>query len=136
GPPMKIAVISPNPHHLQEVCGFAVARGHAAIPFEGGKSRMREVAEQEQPDLMVVDGICCDPHELAHVEYVTSHHPAIAVVLLCSTHTPEFLISSMRAGVREVLPSPVTRDAFEGALDRVEAKLSRAQPVRRGKLLA
>ena len=31
---------------------------------------------------MVVDGICCDPGELAHVEYVTSQYPATAVVLL------------------------------------------------------
>lgn len=133
---MKIAVISPNATHLQEIGKVLQAHDHQALLLEGGKTRMRSVAEREQPDLMLVDGICCDLNELAHVEYVTSHFPAIAVVLLCSTHTPDFLINSMRAGVREVLPSPVPRDALEAAVNRVMAKLAKAQGPRRGKLLA
>ena len=40
--------------------------------------------------------------------------PGLAVVLLCATHTPDFLIGAMRAGVREVLPSPRT----DGGPDR------------------
>ena len=51
------------------------ANGHTTSLFEGGKSRMREIAEREQPDLMLVDGMCCDTAELAQVEYVTTHHP-------------------------------------------------------------
>lgn len=120
---MRIAVISPNATHLQEVSGALHARGHAVLQYEGGKSRMREIAEREQPDLMLVDGMCCDVAELAQVEYVTTHHPSLAVVLMCSTHTPEFLINSMRVGVREVLPSPATAAALEAAVNRVSAKL-------------
>ena len=97
---------------------------------------MREIAEREQPDLMLVDGICCDTAELAQVEYVTTHHPSLAVILLCSTHTPEFLINSMRAGVREVLPSPVTAPALEAAVGRVAAKLVGAPTRKTGKVLA
>ena len=84
---------------------------------------MRLVAEQEHPDLMLVDGMCCDPHELVQVEYVTTHHPKIAVILLCATQSPEFLINSMRAGVREVLPSPVSVEGLEAAVSRVAIKL-------------
>jgi len=133
---MKIAVISPNARHLEHIRDVAERCGHTAALFEGGKSRMREVADHEQPDLMLVDGICCDLAELAHVEDVTTQHPSTSVVLLCSTHTPEFLINSMRAGVREVLPSPVPGDALEAAIDRVSAKLTRTQGARRGKVLA
>ena len=133
---MKIAVISPNPRHLQDIREVAEACGHTAVVFEGGKSRMREVADREEPDMMLVDGICCDVAELAHVEDVTTRHPSTSVVLLCSTHTPEFLINSMRAGVREVLPSPMPREALEAAIDRVGTKLTRAQGARRGKVLA
>lgn len=133
---MKIAVISPSRSHLEEVGRVLVANGHVAMLFDGGKSRMREVAEQELPELMLVDGICCDTHELEHVEHVTTHHPAIAVVLLCSTHTPEFLINSMRAGVREVLPSPVPPAALQAAVDRVAAKLKRVPARKTGKILA
>ncbi|NUO72419.1 MAG: AAA family ATPase, partial [Frateuria sp.] len=102
----------------------------------GGKSRMREVADHEQPDLMLVDGICCDLAELSHVEDVTTRHPATTVVLLCSTYSPEFLITSMRSGVREVLPSPVSQEALEATLERIEAKMSKAQRGKRGKILA
>ena len=133
---MKIAVISPSRTHLDEVGRVLEAHGHRVSLFEGGKSRMRELAEREQPDLMLVDGICCDTAELAQVEYVTTHHPALAVILLCSTHTPEFLIHSMRAGVREVLPSAVTPAALEAAVDRVAAKLAGVSARAAGKIVA
>jgi pilus assembly protein CpaE len=123
---MKIAVISPNPAHLREIGAVLQADAHTAVLVEGGKGKMRAVAEQEEPDLLLVDGMCCDPEELQQVEYVTSHHARIAVVLLCATHTPEFLIQSMRAGVREVLPSPVADAALRAAVERVAAKMAGA----------
>ncbi|SFH93223.1 pilus assembly protein CpaE [Collimonas sp. OK307] len=133
---MKIAVISPNINSLQEMGRMLGAHSHSATLVEGGKSRMRVVAEQEQPDLMLVEGMCCDPAELAQVEYVTTHHPSIAVILLCATHTPEFLINSMRAGVREVLPSPVTASALEAAVSRIAAKRIGSHARNLGRILA
>lgn len=134
---MKIAVVSPNRTHLQEVAGVLRAGGHAVTQFEGGKSRMREIAENEPPDLMLVDGMCCDVAELTQVEHVTTHHPSLAVILMCSTHSPEFLINSMRAGVREVLPSPAPAAALEAAVSRVAAKLVAKTPAASlGKILA
>src|SRR6185369_5497514 len=133
---MKIALISPNKHHLQEMGVPLEAGGHSVLRIDGGKSRMRAVAEEEHPDLVLVDGMCHDPAELGQVEHVTTHHPEIAVVLLCANHTPEFLINSMRAGVREVLPSPVSPDALEAAVNRVGAKLKGGAVRSRGKILA
>jgi pilus assembly protein CpaE len=133
---MKIAVISPSRNHLDEVAAVLQANGHVTSLFEGGKSRMREIADREQPDLMLVDGICCDVAELSQVEYVTTHYPSLAVILLCSTHTPEFLINSMRAGVREVLPSPAPAAALEAAVNRIAAKLVGAKARELGKILA
>lgn len=133
---MKIALISPNPNNLQEMSRVLDAGSHSIVLVDGGKSKMRAVAEQEQPDIMLVEGMCCDPNELNQVEYVTTHHPKIAVILLCATNTPEFLINSMRAGVREVLPSPVSAIALEAAVNRVAAKLAGVQSRRPGKILA
>jgi len=133
---MKIAVISPNRTHLDEIGRTLQTKGHEALLYEGGKSRMRDVAQRDQPDLMLVDGMCCDIAELGQVEYVTTHYPSLAVVLLCSTHTPEFLINSMRAGVREVLPSPASAAALDAAVERVAAKMvKKAAPVA-GRVLA
>ena len=133
---MKIAVISPNKHHLHDVAAVLERNGHSVLLVDGGKSRMRAVAEEEQPDLMLVDGMCHDPAELVMVEHVTTHHPQTAVILLCANHTPEFLINSMRAGVREVLPSPVASEALEAAVKRIAAKMSGAPARRLGKVLA
>ena len=133
---MKIAVISPNKTHLKEMGRVLESNAHTAILIDGGNSKMRVVAVQEQPDLMIVDGMCCDPNGVVQVEYVTTHHPNIAVILLCATLTPEFLISSMRAGVREVLPSPVATDALEAAVNRIATKLMGGYGKRSGKTLA
>ena len=132
---MKIAVISPNAQDLKAIAATLETHAHSVIQVEGGKSRMRSVAEHELPNLMLVDGMCCDPNELTQVEYVTTHHPSVAVILLCASHSPEFLINSMRAGVREVLPSPPTAAALESAVGRVAAKLA-GPPRTSGKIVA
>ena len=133
---MKIAIISPSKSHLQEMGNILQSNLHTAILIEGGKTKMRVVAEQEQPDLMLVDGMCCDPRDLVQVEYVMTHFPKIAVILLCASQTPEFLINSMRAGVREVLPSPVSAEALQAAVSRIAAKLVTVSGQSTGKILA
>ena len=72
---MKISVISPNKIHLQEMGRVLEVHAHSVNLVEGGKSKMRQVAEQEQPNLMLVDGMCCDPNELVQIEYISSHFP-------------------------------------------------------------
>lgn len=132
---MRIAIISPNPAHLGDLVLALQKHSHQVLCFEGGKTRMTAIAEQEQPDLMVVEGMCHTPHELGHVERVTSDHPGLPVLLLCASQTPEFLLQAMRIGVREVLPSPVPIDAFLAAVERIEAKC-RGKTSHKGKVLA
>ena len=120
---MKIAIISPNPQHLEVVGVAARAMGHQVVATEGGKSRMREVVEREVPELIIVDGMCNDARELMHVEHVTTQYPAMGVILLCASQSPEFLISAMRAGVREILPSPPAPAVLQAAIERIAAKL-------------
>lgn len=133
---MKIAVISPNKIHLNEIGKLLQAASHVAVLTEGGKEKLRQVAEQDQPELMLVDGSCCDAGALAHIEDLTTHHPHIAVVLLCAGCSPDFLISAMRAGVREVLPSPPSASDLETAVSRIGGKLRGAQGRGAGKVLA
>jgi pilus assembly protein CpaE len=133
---MKIAVISPDKVHLNEIGKLLQAASHVAVLTEGGRNKLRQVAEQDEPELMLVDGSCCDADGLAHIEELTTHHPHIAVVLLCAGCSPDFLISAMRAGVREVLPWPVNPPELAAAVNRIGAKLRGAQPRGAGKVLA
>ena len=133
---MKIALISPSSSNLQEMSKVLEAASHSVILVDGGKSKMRALAEQEHPDLMLVEGMCSDPGELGQVEYVTTHYPGTTVILLCAAHTPEFLLNAMRAGVREVLPSPVSTMVLEAAVGRVAAKLAGSHAKNPGKIMA
>ncbi|MGZ5181872.1 MAG: AAA family ATPase [Ramlibacter sp.] len=133
---MKIALISPNSANLQAMAAVFAGIDHQVVTVEGGKTKMRAIAEQDAPDLILVEGMCCDVGELAQVEHVCTHHPRTAVVLLCATHTPEFLIAAMRAGVREVLPSPAPADALAAMAARISAKVLGPQRGGAGKVLA
>lgn len=124
---MKVALISPNPAHLREMASVFVNLSHQVTTHEGGRNRMRAIAEQQPVDLMLVDGMCCETGDLDQVEYVCTHFPHMAVALLCPTHTPEFLIQAMRAGVREVLPSPAHAPALSALVNRIESKRERAR---------
>jgi pilus assembly protein CpaE len=133
---MKIAVVSTNKIQLNEIGKLLQAAAHVAVLREGGKDQLRQVAEQEEPDLMLVDGSCCDDGQLALVEDLTTRHPHLAVVLLCARCPPDFLINAMRAGVREVLPSPVSPADLVAAVNRIGSKLRGAQGRGAGKVLA
>ncbi|MGH8729191.1 MAG: AAA family ATPase [Burkholderiales bacterium] len=136
---MKIAVISPNPKSLEIIGRYLQADGspHSVALVEGGMSKLRIVADQRRPDLIVVDSMCRDLDELSGLEQLGIAYPQTMVILLCANQTPEFLLNAMRAGVREVLPSPVTREALQAAIRRVEMKLGVGKKTRQpGKVLA
>ena len=135
---MKIAVISPSSQSLQEISSI-LERGNPSrllARHEGGISKLRTVAEQERPDVIIVEGLCHDARELAPIEFVTTSYPQMIIVMLCSQQTPEFLINAMRVGVREVLPSPASKDALEAAVTRAESKLGLRSAQRSGRILA
>ena len=135
---MKIAVISPSAKNLDSIGSFLSGpAAPAPILVEGGMSRLRVVVDQERPDIVIVEGMCRDIDELGPIEYVSQHHPQTVIMMLCANQTPEFLINAMRAGVREVLPSPTTREALMAAVARAAVKRGVAQqPATTGKVLA
>ena len=135
---MKIVVISPSSQSLQEISTM-LERGNPSrvlARHEGGISKLRTVAEQERPDVIIVEGLCHDPGELAPIEFVTNSYPQMIVIMLCSQQTPAFLINALRVGVREVLPSPASKDALEAAVTRAESKLGLRSAQRSGRVLA
>lgn len=125
---MKIAVISPNSAHLEDIGRYLQTPNdsRSVALLEGGISKVRVVADQQRPDLIVLDSMCRDLEGLPVLEYVSAQHPHTVIVMLCANHTPEFLIHAMRAGVREVLKSPVTKEVLLSAVERIEQRLGLA----------
>ena len=125
---MKIAVISPNSLHLDDIGRYLQAPNdsRSVALHEGGISKVRIVADQQRPDLIILDSMCRDLEGIPLLEYVSVQHPRTVIVMLCANHTPDFLIHAMRAGVREVLKSPVTKEVLLTAVERIEQRLGLA----------
>jgi pilus assembly protein CpaE len=133
---MKIAVVPPNASHLQQASAALAARSHRITTVHDGTTRLLAVAQEESPDLMLADSRCWSAGELADVEQLTSRHPGIAVVLLSAVQSPQFLLEAMRAGVREVLPSPAPAEALRALVDRLQAKRRPELPTTAARTLA
>jgi pilus assembly protein CpaE len=125
---LKIAVISPNSAHLEDIGRYLqTPNGSRSVALhEGGMSKVRVVADQQRPDLIILDSMCRDLEGIPVLEYVGAQHPHTVIVMLCANHTPDFLIHAMRAGVREVLKSPVTKEVLLSAVERIEQRLGLA----------
>lgn len=105
--------------------------------FEGGLDRLAAIADQNHPDLVILDNICCAPAELGMLEQSTLRYPGMAFIMLCENATTEFVISAMRIGVRDVLHLPVDAPSLLGAVGRIEQKLKMASaPQAQGKVIA
>jgi pilus assembly protein CpaE len=122
---LKIAVISPNSAHLEDIGRYLEKPNgsRSVVLHEGGMSKVLVVADQQRPDLIILDSMCRDLEELPLLEYVNAQHPRTVMVMLCANQTPDFLIHAMRAGVREVLKSPVTKEVLVAAVERIEQRL-------------
>lgn len=135
---MKITLISPSPESLKAMSAF-LQRSDAfrtISSHESGIGKMRAFAEQERPDILIVDDLCHDQSELAPIEFISTSYPQMTIIILSKKPTPEFLLQAMRAGVREVLSSPATKEELETAVARAEAKLGLRSNRHSARLLA
>lgn len=136
---MKIATITQNKKYLDDIRQFLaeMSESHQLAFIQGGIEQVVAVAEQSHPDLLLLEASCQDKEELQNLGRATSRFPGMGVVMLCPKQTPDFLIEAMRVGVREVLPTPLTKDVLLDAVGRFQERIAQAQaPAKRGKVLA
>lgn len=134
---MKISVISSNDRQISEIASLlrrwdpsAQVESLAAMPEVLAAS-----ADPAMPDVLVLDEPSVENGDLDQAERLSHLYPRLSFIVLSRVNSPEFLLRAMRAGVREVLPSPVNGDMLVAALQRIEAKRS-GQPLSEGKMLA
>lgn len=82
-----------------------------------------------QPDLVIIDASSFPDAGSGTFERLAEKFPQASIMLLSSDRSPEYLIAAMRAGVREVLPLPLSQSDLEAALDRLTLKLVSTQQV-------
>ena len=123
---MKIAIVSTNAESLDRL-SQTVQQGDATrviVRRAGGVDQLRALADHDRPDIAIAEGRWDDAEELASVGRLTALYPELSIILLCDRQSPELLVNAMRAGVRELLPSPSTPEALGAALTRAEKRLS------------
>lgn len=136
---MKITVIAQDWQYPNDIQKFLAEadKPYPLISISGGVQQLVAVAEQERPDLLILEGKHLSAVELQILSGVTSRFPDLAVVMLCSDRSPEFLLEVMRAGVREVLPAPLTHNVFIETVERFQQRITLARtPINQCKVLA
>ena len=122
---MKIAIISRDEKVLAEL-GRLVGNRNPADDVDAHSGPLEQLySAQELPDVLMFDRPGNDGADLAAIERLSNQFPRLAVILLCPQQSPDFLLQAMRAGVREVLPSPAAAASIYPALERIEEKLER-----------
>jgi pilus assembly protein CpaE len=121
---LKISVIAKDDQHLPDIARLLRERSPTdeISIVAGGLEKLTGIADLTIPDVLVLDGPSIDNADLDRLERLGHLHPRMAFILLCQHQPPDFLIRAMRAGVREVLPSPVTAAQLMPALSRIEEK--------------
>jgi pilus assembly protein CpaE len=95
---------------------------HTLLPVEVGADHLAAVADQQWPDVMIVDSPHPGVAELTLFERVLLGHPSLALILVCDSMATEFTISAMRVGVRDILQWPLEKATLLAAVRRVEHK--------------
>jgi pilus assembly protein CpaE len=118
----KVAVVSSDKQHLQEIT--SLLKGDPELSdisaIEGGARVLDEISEA--PDVLIINGGLAENGGLARLERLGHLHPETAFIIVTKNQSPDFLLSAMRAGVREVLPSPVADEQFHAAIARVKKR--------------
>ncbi len=80
-----------------------------------------------KPDLVFIDAASYPDRSGTMLQRAGERYQQAVIILLSSDRSPEYLIAAIRAGVREVLPLPVTANELDAALDRLSSKLAIGQ---------
>lgn len=130
---LKLALLSYSQENL-EALRRVVSSWDGAVAItgtDGGLELAAPLAEQERPDVLVVDSRCEHAGDLAALETTTARFPAMTIILLCPNASPELLRDAMRIGVRELLSAPPDPHALLTALERVRQRLDLSKPSRK-----
>ena len=118
----RVLVISSDKKHLDEITNI-LKSGPELFEVSGVQGEAQALQNiKEVPDVLVVNGRLAESGGLESIERIGQLHPETAFIIVTENKSSEFLLSAMRAGVREVLPCPVPHDQFKAALTRIRQR--------------
>ena len=117
---LKVSIVAPNPSTLDEVRRDvnALPRAIDLRSQVGGVEAACASLEFEHPDLLVAAVPTLQTRDLDRIEAALAARPQAALILLTPDRSPDLLLGAMRAGIREVVPTPLKNGEFKSALER------------------
>jgi pilus assembly protein CpaE len=135
---MKITVVSSDLRQVESIKLHLSTedKRHVVTCLAGDAANLQDAFSSE-PDVVIFAEAGSMQNMLAHVDAVTTRHPAVQVIIASEQQSPEFLRSAMRAGAREVLPLPLSKPLLDEALSSIEKKMASGRKAREdGKVFA
>lgn len=97
------------------------ARTGVALSADIGSAQtLAGVLRRDRPDVVLLDFPALDEQAMEQIEEALSHAPGTHMVLVSPDRSVEFLMRAMRAGVREVLPAPMSTQTVQQAIKHAQ----------------
>jgi pilus assembly protein CpaE len=121
---MRIRVVSTDDKQLAELARLLRERSSAdeVTMMSATLERVLAIAELGDIDVLVLAQDSLDSEDVERLERLGLAMPGAAFILVSPLQTPELLLMAMRAGVREVVPSPPLPETLYPALRRIADK--------------
>ncbi|NMG00001.1 AAA family ATPase [Aromatoleum toluolicum] len=131
----RITVVSSDALHLSQITRVLEQDKNLGevSTLQCGASELATL--KDVPDVLIVNGGLPENGGLESLEQLRLKNPETAFIVVSDNHSPDFLLRAMRAGVREVLPTPTAGTQLHAAIGRI-APRRKAQDAADGKILA
>lgn len=124
---MKISAIFAQESVLTEINAVCAGMNDVIlVPHLGSLSILLDVLEKDKPNMVFLELPMTHNGEMDKVEEALQKLPGVHMVLVSPDRSVDFLMRAMRAGVREVLPTPMSMDSFKGSINH--ARSSKVMP--------
>lgn len=120
----KVTIVSSDKRHLDEIGGLLKRHPDVGniVTVEGNVGALDHI--EEGTDVLIINGALAERGGLDTIERLGQRHPDTAFIVVSDNKSPEFLLRAMRAGVREVVPSPAVEQELCAAIGRVKKRSS------------
>ena len=88
----------------------------------GSAQHVAGVLHRDQPDVLLLDFAVVNEMAMQQVESALMKAPRTHMVLVSPDRSVEFLMRAMRAGVREVVPAPLSAATLQQIVERVQIR--------------
>lgn len=119
---MKVSVIFSHESVLTEISAACLTLHDVQVTTHlGTLAVLKEVLESDKPQVLFLELPMTHDSEMDAVEEALLKFPGVHMVLVSPDRSVDFLMRAMRAGVREVLPTPLAMDSFKGSVNHARS---------------